>query len=121
MSKSSDMVLTASALLALSTLIALYLPPLLSPLPLSAFPTDSHNLLHLSENISLPSAFGPESLAFDPSGVGPYTGVADGRILKWDSASSSWVPFAFTSSSRYFCSICSSLSNNVIFVLELKN
>ncbi|CAO2822306.1 unnamed protein product [Amaranthus hypochondriacus] len=100
MSKSSDMVVTASAVLALSTLIALYLPPLLSPLPLSI---DSHNLLHLSENISLPSSFGPESLAFDPSGVGPYTGVADGTILKWDSSSSSWLPFAFTSSSRKEC------------------
>ncbi|KAI5011366.1 hypothetical protein ZWY2020_013503 [Hordeum vulgare] len=27
---------------------------------------------------------GPESVAFDPRGRGPYTGVADGRVLVWD-------------------------------------
>uniref|UniRef100_A0A803N5G0 Strictosidine synthase conserved region domain-containing protein n=1 Tax=Chenopodium quinoa TaxID=63459 RepID=A0A803N5G0_CHEQI len=53
--------------------------------------------------IKVPGAFGPESLAFDPSGAGPYTSVADGRILKWDPNSSSWVDFAFTSSSRKDC------------------
>ncbi|PQP91860.1 protein STRICTOSIDINE SYNTHASE-LIKE 2 [Prunus yedoensis var. nudiflora] len=29
-------------------------------------------------------AVGPESFAFDPLGGGPYTGVSDGRIIKWD-------------------------------------
>ncbi|KXG27697.1 hypothetical protein SORBI_3005G029500 [Sorghum bicolor] len=28
-------------------------------------------------------AAGPESLAFDAAGVGPYVGVSDGRVLRW--------------------------------------
>jgi hypothetical protein len=28
-------------------------------------------------------AVGPESLAFDHRGVGPYTGVSNGRVLRW--------------------------------------
>jgi hypothetical protein len=38
---------------------------------------------------------GPESVAFDPRGRGPYTGVADGRVLFWDGAR--WVYFAHAS------------------------
>ena len=29
-------------------------------------------------------ATGPESIAFDASGGGPYTGVSDGSVVKWD-------------------------------------
>ena len=40
------------------------------------------------EHIWLPHGVtGAESLAFDSRGRGPYAGVSDGRILKWDSAS----------------------------------
>ncbi|KAL3637172.1 hypothetical protein CASFOL_019471 [Castilleja foliolosa] len=60
----------------------------------------SHNVLHASDRIHIPGAVGPESLVFDPSGGGPYTGVADGRILKWDGGD--WVEFAVTSSQRGF-------------------
>ncbi|KAF7827905.1 protein STRICTOSIDINE SYNTHASE-LIKE 10-like [Senna tora] len=41
---------------------------------------------------------GPESLAFDCHGKGPYTGVSDGRILKW--TGTQWVEFAITSPNR---------------------
>ncbi|KAL6530538.1 hypothetical protein OROMI_028427 [Orobanche minor] len=43
-------------------------------------------------------AIGPESLAFDSDGVGPYTGVSDGRIIRWQANESRWVDFAETSS-----------------------
>ncbi|MCH97571.1 strictosidine synthase 1-like, partial [Trifolium medium] len=43
-------------------------------------------------------AVGPESFAFDPHGEGPYTGVSDGRIIKWNRRESRWVDFAVTSS-----------------------
>ncbi|KDP31453.1 hypothetical protein JCGZ_11829 [Jatropha curcas] len=33
--------------------------------------------------LDLPGVIGPESLAFDCNGNGPYVGVSDGRILKW--------------------------------------
>ncbi|PHU16665.1 hypothetical protein BC332_12360 [Capsicum chinense] len=49
-------------------------------------------------------AFGAESIAFDPNGEGPYTGVADGRILKWMQHDQTWVDFAVTSSQREHCS-----------------
>lgn len=39
---------------------------------------------------------GPESVAFDPRGRGPYTGVADGRVLVWDGARG-WAYFAHAS------------------------
>ncbi|KAJ1404177.1 Strictosidine synthase, conserved region [Sesbania bispinosa] len=45
-------------------------------------------------------AVGPESFAFDPHGEGPYTGVSDGRIIKWHRTQNRWVNFAVTSSHR---------------------
>ncbi|KAL5059233.1 hypothetical protein RYX36_030837 [Vicia faba] len=45
-------------------------------------------------------AVGPESFAFDPHGKGPYAGVSDGRIMKWDILENHWVDFAVTSSNR---------------------
>ncbi|CAA6661494.1 unnamed protein product [Spirodela intermedia] len=46
------------------------------------------------EKIQLQSVTGPESLAFDAAGGSPYTGVSDGRVLKWNSPSRGWVEFA---------------------------
>ncbi|XP_030518783.2 protein STRICTOSIDINE SYNTHASE-LIKE 2-like [Rhodamnia argentea] len=48
-------------------------------------------------------AVGPESFAFDPQGEGPYTGVSDGRVVKWAATERRWVDFAFTSPSRDVC------------------
>jgi len=45
--------------------------------------------------IQIPAgATGPESLAFDPDGEGPYTGVSDGRILKWQGEELGWLEYA---------------------------
>lgn len=43
---------------------------------------------------------GPESIVLDPSGGGPYTGVADGRIMRWDESEKAWKEFAFISPNR---------------------
>ncbi|CAN0876698.1 Protein STRICTOSIDINE SYNTHASE-LIKE 10 [Linum grandiflorum] len=43
---------------------------------------------------------GPESIAFDCKGQGPYVGVSDGRILKWHSAQLRWLEFAIPSHTR---------------------
>lgn len=59
---------------------------------------DAENLLQKSEIKFLNQVQGPESMAFDPQGRGPYTGVADGRILFWNDRS--WTDFAYTSSNR---------------------
>ncbi|KAF5447363.1 hypothetical protein F2P56_032919 [Juglans regia] len=68
--------------------------------PWSQVPTerDTQNLLQKSEIKFLNQVQGPESIAFDPLGRGPYTGVADGRVLFWDGQS--WTDFAYTSSNR---------------------
>ncbi|OIW08450.1 hypothetical protein TanjilG_03126 [Lupinus angustifolius] len=68
--------------------------------PWSQIPTeqDKDNLLQNSEIKFLNQVHGPESLVFDPLGRGPYTGVADGRILFWNG--NSWLDFAFTSPNR---------------------
>ncbi|KAK6149074.1 hypothetical protein DH2020_016599 [Rehmannia glutinosa] len=48
-------------------------------------------------------AVGPESLSFEGSGDGPYTGVSDGRIIRWRANESQWVDFAVTSPERDGC------------------
>lgn len=54
------------------------------------------------EKLELPSGVsGPESIAFDCNGEGPYTGTSDGRILKWQGSAHEWKEFAITSPFRY--------------------
>ncbi|WCJ19153.1 strictosidine synthase-like 3 [Euphorbia peplus] len=59
---------------------------------------DDANLLQKSEVKLLDQIQGPESIAFDPLGRGPYTGIADGRVVFWDGHQ--WTDFAFTSPNR---------------------
>ncbi|KAK9078089.1 hypothetical protein SSX86_002146 [Deinandra increscens subsp. villosa] len=59
---------------------------------------DSQNLLHKSEVKFLNQVQGPESVAFDQHGRGPYCGVADGRVVFWNG--NSWSDFAYTSPNR---------------------
>ncbi|KAJ8649613.1 hypothetical protein MRB53_002636 [Persea americana] len=68
--------------------------------PWSEIPADrdAENRLQKSEIRFLNQVQGPESVAFDPLGRGPYTGVADGRILFWNGES--WSDFAYTSPNR---------------------
>lgn len=68
--------------------------------PWTALPVerDPDNLLQRSEVRFLNQVQGPESIAFDPMGRGPYTGVADGRVLFWDGHN--WTDFAYTSPNR---------------------
>lgn len=66
----------------------------------SQIPTerDSENLLQKSTIMFKDQVQGPESVAFDSLGRGPYTGVADGRVLFWNGES--WTDFAYTSPNR---------------------
>jgi sugar lactone lactonase YvrE len=43
---------------------------------------------------------GPESIAFDCNGNGPYIGVSDGRVLKWQQSTANWSEFSIPSSNR---------------------
>ncbi|XP_010269382.1 PREDICTED: protein STRICTOSIDINE SYNTHASE-LIKE 10-like [Nelumbo nucifera] len=95
----SRLILTATTLAILSIFFALdpihlFTPPLI-PGSLDKLPD--------AQVIPLVGAVGPESLAFDPNGEGPYTGVADGRILKWQGEGQGWTEFAVTSPQRKDC------------------
>ncbi|RWR77043.1 protein STRICTOSIDINE SYNTHASE-LIKE 10-like protein [Cinnamomum micranthum f. kanehirae] len=50
--------------------------------------------------IALPAPIGPETIDFDSAGEGPYTGVSDGRVLKWLGDEGGWIEFATTSRER---------------------
>lgn len=58
------------------------------------FPRDNENKLQASEIKFLNQVIGPESLAFDSQGRGPYTGIADGRVMRWDGPELGWTEFA---------------------------
>ncbi|KAK6141907.1 hypothetical protein DH2020_024356 [Rehmannia glutinosa] len=84
----------------------------------SAIPVerDRENLLQKSEIKFLNQVQGPESMAFDPMGRGPYTGVADGRIIFWDGHK--WTDFAYTSANRFRSGLCDTKPS---FMSYLKN
>lgn len=90
----SKLIFAAVALPLIAVLVAIAAASVFTPPPVSG----SHHVLPAAEQIHLVGAVGPESLVFDPSGGGPYTGVADGRILKWNGGE--WVEFAVTASKR---------------------
>ncbi|XP_073154953.1 protein STRICTOSIDINE SYNTHASE-LIKE 10-like [Henckelia pumila] len=94
----SKLILIAVALPLLAVAITFANTGLFTPLPIRG----SHDVLSQADRIHFAGAVGPESLVFDSSGGGPYTGVADGRILRWDGGD--WVEFATTSSKREKCS-----------------
>lgn len=57
--------------------------------------TTSAGDLRRCDNMLLPApAAGPESIAFDGTGGGPYTGVSDGRVLRWRPETRLWEEFA---------------------------
>ncbi|XP_073363197.1 protein STRICTOSIDINE SYNTHASE-LIKE 10-like [Aegilops tauschii subsp. strangulata] len=39
---------------------------------------------------------GPESVAFDDKGNGPYSGVSDGRVLKWNGDRLDWTTYTYS-------------------------
>lgn len=92
----SKFILTAAIL---SVLLAFTATSILEPPKIAG----SIDQLSTAEIIPLVGATGPESLAFDPNGGGPYTGVADGRILKWEGHGKGWVDFATSTSQREEC------------------
>lgn len=57
-------------------------------------------LLHKARLVPVNRGFGPESLAFDLNGRGPYISVADGRILRWEGENLGWLDFAVTTPHR---------------------
>lgn len=85
-------------------LIPDFKPQYNAPLPSSTFkffPFDRQNKLKNAEIKWQGEVVGPESLAFDSQGRGPYTGVIDGRVLRYDGPEIGWSTFAYTSKNRH--------------------
>ncbi|GMY32565.1 protein STRICTOSIDINE SYNTHASE-LIKE 13-like [Fagus crenata] len=58
------------------------------------WPRDNQSRLGLGELVFEDEVFGPESLEFDNLGRGPYTGLADGRVVRWMGENVGWETFA---------------------------
>ncbi|RLM79430.1 protein STRICTOSIDINE SYNTHASE-LIKE 10-like [Panicum miliaceum] len=58
------------------------------PVPQTAATIDGSRSQHLPLRGSL--LRGPESVAFDGAGAGPYSGVSDGRVLRWNGQARGW-------------------------------
>lgn len=80
--------------------------------------------VHFPEFRLIPTtgASGPESFVFDISGKGPYTGLSDGRIVKWIANESRWIDFAVTTPTRYTVFFCDLIvSTNSLCPIEIIN
>ncbi|KAL7176852.1 hypothetical protein ACSBR2_030233 [Camellia fascicularis] len=58
------------------------------------WPKDNMSRLSLGNLEFVDEIFGPESLEFDIWGHGPYTGLADGRVVRWTGQDGGWQTFA---------------------------
>ncbi|KAL6213715.1 hypothetical protein ACLB2K_013159 [Fragaria x ananassa] len=58
------------------------------------WPKDNLSRLGLGKLEFKDEVFGPESLEFDALGRGPYTGLADGRVVRWMGPDVGWETFA---------------------------
>ncbi|XP_039002006.1 protein STRICTOSIDINE SYNTHASE-LIKE 10-like [Hibiscus syriacus] len=61
--------------------------------------------------INITQGTGPESIAFDCKGEGPYVGISDGRVLKWKGSKFGWTEFAISSPFRKR-SLCDGSTNS---------
>ena len=61
---------------------------------MESWPSDNRSRLGFGKLEFEGQVFGPESLEFDNVGRGPYTGMADGRIVRWMGKDVGWETFA---------------------------
>ncbi|KAL3515781.1 hypothetical protein ACH5RR_022683 [Cinchona calisaya] len=61
---------------------------------MESWPRDNRSRLGQGNLEFVDEIFGPESLEFDRWGRGPYTGLADGRIVRWMGKDVGWETFA---------------------------
>ncbi|MBA0830751.1 hypothetical protein Goarm_015261 [Gossypium armourianum] len=65
---------------------------------MASWPRDNKSRLGNGKLEFVDEVFGPESLEFDGFGRGPYTGLADGRIVRWMGEDIGWETFAIVTS-----------------------
>ncbi|KAJ3680259.1 hypothetical protein LUZ60_016537 [Juncus effusus] len=61
---------------------------------MATWPRDNQSRLRNGKLEFVGEVFGPESIEFDSEGRGPYTGLADGRVLRWMGENVGWETFA---------------------------
>ncbi|KDP43882.1 hypothetical protein JCGZ_20892 [Jatropha curcas] len=73
---------------------------------MGSWPRDEKGRLGNGKLEFVNEVFGPESLEFDAIGNGPYTGLADGRVVRWMGEDVGWETFAVvtTNWSEKLCS-----------------
>lgn len=82
---------------------------------MESWPRDNQSRLgRLGKLEFVGEVFGPESLEFDNSGRGPYTGLADGRIVRWMGKDVGWETFALVTKNW-----CAFFFFNFFFLLNL--
>ncbi|CAK9191757.1 unnamed protein product [Sphagnum troendelagicum] len=67
---------------------------------LQNFSRDTDSKLQKAELKWRGEFWGPESVTFDARGRGPYTGISDGRVMRYDGPELGWSTFAYTSRNR---------------------
>lgn len=65
---------------------------------MGSWPRDNRSRLGDGKLQFVDEVFGPESLEFDSLGRGPYTGLADGRVVRWMGEDIGWETFAIVTS-----------------------
>ncbi|KAK8973390.1 hypothetical protein V6N11_069260 [Hibiscus sabdariffa] len=65
---------------------------------MGSWPRDNGSRLGNGKLEFVDQVFGPESLEFDGFGRGPYTGLADGRVVRWMGEGIGWETFAIVTS-----------------------
>ena len=81
-------------LAALLAAVLLLLPSAAAAATAKAIDASKPQRLELPDTL----ASGPESVAFDGHGAGPYVSVSDGRILKYGGEGAGWATFAYSPS-----------------------
>lgn len=85
------------------------------------WPRDNESRLGLGKLEFEDQVFGPESLEFDALGRGPYTGLADGRIVRWMGKDLGWETFALVTTNWCVTNfIYSFISYGLISYLEMQ-
>ncbi|KAL5983109.1 Protein STRICTOSIDINE SYNTHASE-LIKE 13 [Asimina triloba] len=64
---------------------------------MNQWPRDNQSRLRTGKLEFVGEVYGPESLEFDLEGRGPYTGLADGRVVRWLGNDVGWETFALVS------------------------
>ncbi|GJN25441.1 hypothetical protein PR202_gb13268 [Eleusine coracana subsp. coracana] len=97
-------------MIAISILVLLLVPSAAAARlgPSVTKPIDASETKHLE----LPKlVIGPESVAFDKHGAGPYVSVSDGRVLKYGGEGVGWTTFAYSPS--YIRNNCTTKSSEL--------